>query len=381
MRYITFFLHLLTWLSVRQMRMHPWRVLAVLFGIALGAAVFTSVRLAVDASLDSFTQSVDLISGKADWTVLEPGGRVPERLVARLRSHPAVKTASPLLTSYVSIFKENMEPFLLIGLDPTLDRPLRNWQVDPSSERTAEPWLDLMREPNTIFLSQHLAQKQVLETGDITELEHVHQVTHFQILGVLEEQGLSLVEGGHVALTDIATMQEFTGLQGWVDRIDLRLKPEASAKELKQLQGLLPPGVVVEGPGETKKTGQTMIRAYQLNLSVLSFVSLFVGMFLVYSLVSLNAASRRRELAILRSLGASSRLVFVLVLSEGLLLGVLGWVLAIPVGSFFVKYVLEGVSHTISTLFVRVRIDALHLEVWEIMISFLMTLFVSLLAA
>ncbi len=79
MQYVIFFLRLFTWFSVRQLRMHPWRVLAVLVGIALGAAVFTSVRLAVDASLDSFTRSVDHITGKADWTVMKPGGRVPER--------------------------------------------------------------------------------------------------------------------------------------------------------------------------------------------------------------------------------------------------------------------------------------------------------------
>jgi len=109
-----------------------------------------------------------------------------------------------------------------------------------------------------------------------------------------------------VAIADLATMQEFTGLQGWVDRIDLRLKPGATPQDLENLRTVLPPGVRVEAPAETKESGQNMIHAYQLNLSMLSFVSLFVGMFLVYSLVSLNAASRRRELSVLRSLGASS---------------------------------------------------------------------------
>ena len=143
----------------------------------------------------------------------------------------------------------------------------------------------------------------------------------------------------------------------------------------------LPPGIDLQAPTETKESGLTMIHAYQLNLSMLSFVSLFVGMFLVYSLVSLNAASRRRELAILRSLGASSELLFTTVLSEGLVLGLLGWLLAIPIGSFLVKYLLEGVSSTISNLFVRVRVEKLHLDFWEILLSFGVTLFVSLVAA
>jgi putative ABC transport system permease protein len=381
MQRIVFFLRFLNWFTARQLRVHPWRVLAVVLGIALGAAVFTSVRLAVYASLDSFTRSMDFLSGKAEWTVMRPDGRVPEGLVARLRSHPAVETASPLISSYVSISKKDTQPFLLIGLDPLLDYPLRQWRIESTSGHADQIWLDLLRLPHTIIMSQPLARQYAITGGDLVSLEHVHQIAQFRVLGMLEPEGLSLVEGGYVGLTDIATMQEFTGLQGWVDRIDLRLKPDATEQAVAQLKSLLPPGIDLQAPTETKESGLTMIHAYQLNLSMLSFVSLFVGMFLVYSLVSLNAASRRRELAILRSLGASSELLFTTVLSEGLVLGLLGWLLAIPIGSFLVKYLLEGVSSTISNLFVRVRVEKLHLDFWEILLSFGVTLFVSLVAA
>ncbi len=124
-----------------------------------------------------------------------------------------------------------------------------------------------------------------------------------------------------------------------------------------------------------------MIRAYQLNLSVLSFASLFVGMFLVYSLVALNVAARRRELAILRSVGASRRTLFLLFLTEGALFGVCGWLVAIPLSSLLVKYMLHGVSQTISTLFVRVQVEGLVLGPWEIVISFGVTLLTALAAA
>ena len=91
------------WFSFRQLRAHLWRTTAVLVGIGLGAAVFTSVRLAVNASLDSFTRSVDVLSGKSDWAVLCPGGRVPEGLIAILLNNPAVQALSPLSTSYVEL--------------------------------------------------------------------------------------------------------------------------------------------------------------------------------------------------------------------------------------------------------------------------------------
>lgn len=382
MRHFFFFLRLVNCFSLRRLRVHPWRVLAVLVGIALGAAVFTSVRLAVVASLGSFTRSMDHLSGRADWSVVKPGGQVPDRLVAQLFSDPSVESASPLLSRYVSRSKGGGEPFLLIGLDPLLDRPLRKWKVhSPPSGEVSRVWLDLLRKPDTIFLSRRLARDHGVSPGDKIDLEHVQQTSQFRVLGLLEEEGLSLVEGGLVAITDIATMQEFTGRQGWVDRIDLRVNPGTSQEELARLRSLLPQGVVLEPPTEARETGRKMIHAYQLNLSVLSFVSLFVGMFLVYSLVSLNAASGRRELAILRSLGASSGLVFALILSEGLLLGLLGWLLAIPTGAFLVKYLLQGVSSTISNLFVRVRVEGLQLDIWEVLLSFAVTLLVSLLAA
>ena len=381
MQSLIFFLRLLKWFSLRNLRLQPLRVLAVLFGIALGAAVFTSVRLAVYASLDSFTRTMDLISGKADWTVARSGGRVPETTIGKLLLHPAVETASPLMTAYVSSSHKNAEPFFLIGLDPIMDFPLRQWQIEQRSEETKSTWLALLTSPYTLLMSPRLADEQGLSVGSSVNLEHVNQIAQFKLIGLLEEKGLSLVEGGHVALVDISTMQEFTGLQGWVDRIDLRLKREATSKDVEEIRALLPPGLGLHAPTETRDTGRSMINAYQLNLSVLSFVSLFVGMFLVYSLVSLNAASRRRELAILLSLGASSRMIFLLIFSEGFTLGFLGWLLAIPIGSLLVKYLLEGVSSTITNLFVRVRVETLQLSFCEILLSLLVTLAVSLIAA
>jgi putative ABC transport system permease protein len=381
MQRLIFFLRTMRWFSWRNLRMHPFRVFAVLTGIAMGAAVFTSVRLAVDASMDSFTRTFDLLSGQADSTVVRSGGRIQEDLVATLWSHPAVETASPVISSYVTMAGRDHEPFLMVGLDPILDFPLRSWRIAPSSEEASRIWLQVVTSPNTLLLSRRLARQLGLTPGQTVTLEHVNQVSRFTVAGLLEEQGLSLVEGGYVAIADLATMQEFTGLQGWLDRIDLRLKPDATPRDTESLRNSLPPGVRLEAPAEIKESGQNMIHAYQLNLSMLSFVSLFVGMFLVYSLVSLNAASRRRELSVLRSLGASSRMIFALVLCEGLLLGLLGWFMAIPIGSFLVTYLVQGVSSTVTNLFVRVRVENLILNPWEILLSFSVTLLVACAAA
>jgi len=381
MRNFVFFFRLFTWFSLRHMRRHLGRAMTVLFGIALGAAVFTSVRLAVNASLDSFAKSMDLIAGRADHVLTRPGGYVPEDLMPKLLSHPAIQNASPVLTTYTRAVKQGTEPFLLIGFDPILDRPLRDWQVTQKSNQETLVWLELLKAPFTLILGEPLAEQLNCNTGEEVLLEHVRQKAKFKIIAKLKAEGLALAEGGRVALTDIATFQEFTGLFGKVDRIDLRLKTGATSKDLDNIRKILPESITLNPPSAARESGQGMINAYQLNLSILSFASLFVGMFLVYSLVALNAASRRQELAILRSTGATGYHLFFIFLAEGALFGVVGWLVALPIGNFLIKYLLHGVSQTITTLFVRVQVESIAIDVGEMVLSFGVTVFISILAA
>jgi len=381
MRPVTYFVRIFVWFSIRNMIRHRGRAVAVLVGIALGAAVFTSVRLSVHASITSFVRSMDLIAGQADLVAVRPGGRVEEQLIGPLLKHPAVKSASPVLTAYVRQKEKPDETFLLLGFDPILDRDFRQWQAGRTDDSVRDAWLGLLQKSYTVIIGETLARHHGLAAGDTVTLEHARQTVSFKILTTLAPRGLALVEGGRVAITDIATFQEFTGLQGYVDRIDVLLMPDVGVDDVRQIESLLPHGVILEPPAETKKGGARMIRAYQLNLSILSFVSLFVGMFLIYSLIALNAAARRHELAVLRSVGASARLVFLLFMTEGFSLGLVGWIAAIPLSSALVKYLLGGISETISTLFVRIRVDRLVLSGWELLLSFAITILVALLAS
>lgn len=397
---ITFF-RLWAWFSLRQFRRHAWRSLAVLFGIALGAAVFTSVRLATDAAVRSFEKSVDAISGKADRTIVQPGGKLPEDLLAHVLKSPVVRAASPLSSTYVRAGDTNPEPLLLIGTDPVQERPLRTWNsaVAPaSSDRPSAPadreasrvnmgeadrsqWRDLMDTPKTLIAGSRFLSITGLRSGDTVLLQSTNRSASFRILGELSPEGPASIEGGNTAVCDIATFQEFTGTFGVVDRIDVVFHPPVTTEKINALKESLPGDVSIEQPSETRETGQAMIRSYQLNLSVLSFVSLFVGMFLVYSLISLHATSRRKELAILRAIGASPRSIFLLFIAEGAVFGIVGWMVAIPTSIFMTGKLLGRISATISHLFARVYVEGAGITAGEAAFSFAITVLVAVTAA
>lgn len=381
MRRLTVFAHLFIWFSFRQIARHRLRAATVLVGIALGAAVFTGVRLSVNASLNAFTRSVDLLAGKTDRVLSRPGGRVPESVIPDLVADPAVGAFSPFSRTYVREPQPGASTFLMVGIDPVMDRDFRSWETADDTGEDDAAWLDLVAEPLSVIVGRELAQSRGWKTGDRVPLVHARRTAVFTIIGILDTRGLALVDGGRIAITDIATFQEFTGTIGRVDRVDIRLADGRDPKALDELSGVLPPGVRLAPASAARESGRGMIRAYELNLTVLSFASLFVGMFLVYSLVALNAASRRTEIAILRSVGASPRSVFFLFLIEGGLYGLAGWLLAIPLGGLLIRYLLEGVSRTISNLFVRVAVTGADLSAGEIGLSLLVTVAVSLLAA
>ena len=381
MKSISLFARLFVWFVFRHIQKHKGRAIAVLLGIALGAAVFTSVRLSVRASLDAFTQSMDLIAGRSDWSVTAPGARVPDSLITPLFKHPSIRAVAPVLTAYVTSATEDSKPFLMIGIDPILDRSFRAWQPGTPPAGNDALWLGLIKTPYSMIVGPQLNRERGWTEGDFITLEHLGRQAEFHRLGYLAAEGLALIEGGRVAIVDIATFQEFTGLWGQVDRIDLQLHHPENQQAIQAVRALLPESLELIPPSESREGGQGLIRAYQTNLSILSFASLFVGMFLVYSLVAFNTASRRHELAVLRSVGVSARMLFLLFLSEGFLLGLAGWILALPISSICVPYLLQSVSQTIATLFVPVRLAQFTIDGWEVMVSLGTTLLIAVLAA
>jgi len=371
-------------LNLRYFKRDYKRCLIVLLGVGLGAALFTGVRLAANASMESFSTGMDRFAGTADAVVTADAGPVDDELVAVLLKLPEVAAATPVLSVVVRV-EGHDEALRIIGIAPLLDRDFRDFPTVRKSSQDQDDeqlWQRLMSEPYSLALSQRAADRFGMAAEDTITVEHVSGRTKCIVAAILQAEGLALVDGGMVAVADIATAQELAGRQGLLDRIDLRFSPDISKIEaVAAVSAVLPKGVHLANPDDAADSGRAMILAYELNLTVLSFVSLFGGMFLVYGMVALNGATRRFDTAVLRSMGASRGTIFMLFLAEGGLLGLVGWVVAVPLAIGLTDRLTELVSGTIDSLFVRLTAPSTTMAPLELAGSLMVTVSVALLAA
>jgi putative ABC transport system permease protein len=310
-------------LVLHEWQHHPARHAIAALAVALGVALAWSVHVINGSALSEFSAAVRSANGQPDVVLRGPREGFDEALLDRVAHNPAVQLANPVLEveAYALAPDGRRVPTLVVGVDALsvafvapdlLPRPA------DGSDRLAA--LD----PRRVFSNAAARERLALRDGQAVRLQ----------------TGPGLIEpivSGHVAaggppmlVMDIAAVQQHFDMAGRISRIDIRLAAGAQREAL--LRGL-PPGVRLAMPDEAEQRVSNLSRAYRVNLTVLALVALFVGSFLVYSVVSLSVAQRTPQLALLGVLGLTARERQTLILAETAVLGTLGSLAGLLLGT------------------------------------------------
>ena len=359
MRSTVALLRLLAW---RRLKEEPFRLLLTLLGVALGVAVFIAIKLANTTATQAFQNSLAAISGKTHLEVSGGGLGVDEDLILRLTAMAEVKRAAPVIQQHVWVRKvdgsgarwrrgapSQGRAALVLGLDLLGDNDFRGYAFENKYSR--EEILSRIADPQGLFIARGVADALGVGSGDFVELEAVRRM-RFRIRGVLRPEGMAKSMDGRLIIMDIGVAQEVFERFGRLDRIDLILEDEeAIASVREKIQNLLPPGAVVARPARRGGDVEKMLASFQLNLTVLSFIALLVGCFLIYNTMSASVLRRKREIATLRSLGMTSKAIIFLYGTEALCIGAAGSCLGVAMGVFMAQGALSFISQTIRNLY------------------------------
>jgi len=350
---------------VRPLWSDKLRTLLSVTAVALGIAAVVAIRLANRSAIASFQESVTQIIGRANLSI---AGLTPfaEELLPRAYEAFAGRQSevelSPVVEG-VAVEAESREALDVLAVDLATDRAVRDTAVE--GIRSVRDMLLLLTDPGSLLVGCRFAARHRLRPGSVVSLIVNDRRRAFRVRGILSETGPGAALAGNIAVMDIAAGQLLFGRLGRLDRIDLVVPAEQLDDARRRLAPLLPPGVKLERSQARGEQVEKMLRAFRLNLSALSLVSLIVGAFLIYNTVAVSVVRRRPEVGALRAVGATRGRVMRLFLAEAVLLGLAGSALGIGVGRLLANQALALVAGTVNSLWFPLVPSPVHLD-WRL---------------
>ena len=335
--------------------------LAVVLGVAMVSGTFVltdTIDKAFDAIFsESYANTDAAISGKAPDISFEgdtaDAPSVSANVLDRVRKLDSVEaatgsiadeTATKILQPNGKAINTQGAPSFGFGIDPKESQfnPLR--LVEGSWPRNADE----------VVLDATTADDQGYGVGDTVKIATLKPVRSFRVSGVAQYGSVSSLGTATFAVFTIPTAQQLLDREGQYDAISIAAKDGVSPEELvKDIEPILPPTAQVrtgvEQANEESKEISSFTSFIRYFLLAFGAVALFVGAFVIFNTMSITVAQRTRELATLRTIGASRFQIRMAVLLEALVIGV--------VASFIGFFLGVGLASGLNWLFKQLDLE------------------------
>ena len=362
----------------RRLKRRPFQYILFILGVALGVGMMVSIDLAGSSASRAFALSTDAITGKATHRIVADSTGFDEQIYTDLRVDVGFFPAAPVVEGYVLINELGNQPMRLVGVDLFAEPPFRNYFGGNQADGL-EGITTFLAQPNTLILSQPLADSYGLALGDTVTVDYSGELTDMQLVGLLEPaDDVNRRALSSIIFTDIATAQTTLRMPGRLSHIDLLAETDAA---LQPVLDFLPAGVRLETASARGNAVQQMTAAFELNLRALSLLALVVGMFLIYNTVSFSVVQRRPLFGILRCLGVTGQQLFRLILAEAAVLGLIGSLLGLALGVLLGRGMVALVTQTINDLFFVVNVQDVAINGWSLVRGLVIGVVASLIAS
>jgi putative ABC transport system permease protein len=316
--------------------------IAIVLGVAMisGTYVLTD---SIDAAFDRIFSDIRegsnaVITGKSAFDLSEGSGvdepTFDESLLSEVQQLPGVAEAEGSVDSDQAQLIDEEGDAIVYGGAPNLGFSIANPDspFNPLTLIEGE-WPG----PDEVMVDKETAGKEDLEVGGTIGVQAEGPVERLRISGIMQfSSGLS-IGGATLAGFDLPTAQRLMRKPGRLDEIAVAATPGVSDEELqRQIEEILPEGTqvrtgVAQAAEDAAETNE-FITFLQAFLLAFGGIALFVGAFVIANSLAITIAQRTRELATLRTLGASRFQVLGSIVVEALVVGVVASVIGLFLG-------------------------------------------------
>ncbi len=196
--------------------------------------------------------------------------------------------------------------------------------------------------PGDVAIDKATAGKYDFEVGDDIDIVFDSGTESFKIVGLVGLGNADGFGGATLAMFDPATARQVLGAGDTYDAIDIKLADGADPATVKAaIEEILPPRTeVVTGQQVAEETADdinSFVSIFGNGLLAFAFITTFVCAFIINNVFGITISQRLRELALMRAVGASTKQVRRMIVSEALIISVTGTIFGILGGLGFAK--------------------------------------------
>lgn len=311
-------------LGVRNLFRQRTRALLTLLALSVSAIAFLSVQTASYSFNSLVTHLMDTYNYDVQVAFTQPQPYARLRpLVGDLLGVQRVEPASSALVT------TNWGDAQISGVLP--DTTLYNKQV------VAGRWFNAT-DRNVVVISTMGRDKSHLTVGDIITVRDKLHTAHLRVIGVvIDNNGVGLGFGQMMAPFD--EVNRFRGLPaGMVDMLMVG-STDPSQAAITTLSRRIDNGLSVSGMQasvmtmkEVSDSIKSRINVLDVMLYAVAIIVALIGAIGLFNTLAMSVLERRREIGILRSMGATGRKVAGVFWTEAMSLGALAWVVGVLLG-------------------------------------------------
>jgi putative ABC transport system permease protein len=255
-------------------------------------------------------------------------------VLSKVQSLPGVRLAHGSLEDQVRLVDKSGKAIgkagnaTAVGVDPSADQSLNPVRL------VAGTW---PRGDGQIAIDKATAKKQHFQIGETVGAFGDGPVRRYRIGGIVRFGTIDSIGSATITVFDLRTAQRLFDKRGKLDLIRVAAKAGVSDAELlRQIRPLLSATTQVKSAAaqasSDSKDDQAGTDALKYLLLGFGGIALFVGSFVIANTLAITVAQRMRELATLRTLGASRRQVLGSVVLESVVVGIIGSIVGLFLG-------------------------------------------------
>jgi len=289
--------------------------------------------------------------------ILVANESLPVSFTNNLTSLPQVTTATPLGPSFLPVNPTAFGPsgnktsVGILAVDPTTFPQIVNYQF-VNSPPPQVVYSQLASNNQTVLLPDSLASRLGVTVGENITMDLPNAV-NFRVAGTFTGPVLQYIQFGNSFASDtivvsFKTQTQFFGGRYTAPLFLVNLKPQYKSEASTIAHNIAASYPKYDFAENSLTLGQllslvrdTINRIFTIILLVLYFALLIATLGITATMI-MNVTDRKREIGLLRSQGMSRRQIAGLFLSEGILLGLFGFLLAVPGGLLL----LEGATNS-----------------------------------